>query len=180
MSCSRQTERAGHCFLRYLFSSKRIRPIITIFLPLVFIALISTNAFAGSVNVSWNENDPIPDGYIIHIRADGSSYNYDAPAWVGSGTSCTVDGLITGTTYFMVVRAYAGALQSPDSDEISFEAKDTASDTAKSENTGSETETSVKALISAADSDATAESKTTTITASNIPNVTQFKAHLSN
>ena len=181
MSCFPQSNLAGKCFLRYLFSSVRIRPIIAILLPLVFVALISANAMAASVSVSWDENDPIPSGYIIHIRADGSSYNYDAPAWVGSATSCTIDGLIAGTTYFMVARAYNDAGQSADSAEITFVAGEPTPDTAESEKTNSvsETEKNAQTLIASNSSQTTVDSITNTAATSDKQIVTQLKIHLS-
>lgn len=138
MNCTRPSRLTEQFYLIYQFLFQRARPMITLFLPLTMLSLISTSAMAASVSVSWNPNDPTPDGYIILIRADGSDYNDEAPSWVGSATSCRLDGLIPGTTYFMVVRAYVGALQSPNSNEVTFTAEEDTGDATESEEMSNE------------------------------------------
>jgi hypothetical protein len=154
---------------------------ITTILPMVLVTLISTSAIAASVTLAWDPNDPTPDGYIIHIRVDGNSYNYNAPVWIGTATSCHVDGLIPGTTYFIVVRAYVGELRSGDSNEVTFAAKEATSDTAASEDTDivSETERNVTARISAMDNETTAGSIPNSTVSGGIPNVKQLRLHRS-
>ncbi len=71
------------------------------------------------VTVSWEENDPAPEGYRIYQRKQGEVYDYDTPCWTGSETSGNVYNLDWETTYYFVVRAYDGAMQSPDSQEVS-------------------------------------------------------------
>lgn len=72
------------------------------------------------VSLAWDPNDPAPDGYRIYQRADGQSYDYNQPCWTGPGTTGTVYNLEWDTTYYFVVRAYAGSLESADSQEVSF------------------------------------------------------------
>ncbi len=74
----------------------------------------------GQVTLAWDANDPAPDGYRIYQRTDGQAYDYSQPVWTGSATSGTVYNLAGDTTYYYVVRAYAGSLQSADSEEVSY------------------------------------------------------------
>lgn len=82
--------------------------------------LATTAAMAASVRLAWEPNTPEPDGYILFIRTEGDSYNYNAPIWAGADTECTISGLIPGTTYFLAIRVYFGSDLSSDSDEISY------------------------------------------------------------
>lgn len=115
--------------------------LIAILIPLIMTTLITTNAMAASVTLQWDPNDPAPDGYMFFIRVAQDTYNYNAPVWVGAAASCTISGLIPGTTYYMVVRAYVGADQSGDSNEVTYTPSDTtaSNSTADTENPGSET-----------------------------------------
>ncbi len=70
--------------------------------------------------LAWDPNDPSPDGYRIYQREEGQSYDYSRPSWTGSGTSGTAYNLKRGATYYFVVRAFVGAVESVDSEEVSF------------------------------------------------------------
>lgn len=70
--------------------------------------------------LAWDPNDPTPDGYRIYQRTEGQAYDYTAPVWTGSGTTGTVYNLEYDTTYYFVVRAYVGELESDDSNEVVF------------------------------------------------------------
>ena len=91
-----------------------------IFLVVLVTALLSANAMAESVTLSWDPNDPPSDGYMLLVRVEGATYNYNAPAWIGETSSCRLEGLVPGTTYYMVIRAYVGKEQSGDSNEIQY------------------------------------------------------------
>lgn len=95
----------------------RLHAVLTTVMALV---LVATTAMAASVQLAWDPNDPTPDGYILFIHSEGSTYNYDAPVWAGADTGCTISGLVPGTTYYLVIRAYVGSDQSPDSNEIVY------------------------------------------------------------
>lgn len=82
--------------------------------------LITSSASAASVTLAWDPNEPGPEGYMLFIRLAGNNYNYSAPALIAATTSCRVEGLVPGTTYYMVVRAYEGAFESGDSNEIEY------------------------------------------------------------
>ncbi len=75
------------------------------------------------VRLAWDPNDPAPDGYRIYQRAEGESYEYGKPVWKGPENSGTVYNLERDTTYYYVVRAYAGSQESADSEEVSFVAR---------------------------------------------------------
>lgn len=88
---------------------------------IVAIATFYTLASSGSqVTLAWDANDPAPDGYLIFKRLAGQDYNYSEPAWRGKATTCTIDGLIPGQTYYFVARAFQGSDMSGDSNEVSY------------------------------------------------------------
>ena len=70
--------------------------------------------------LSWDHNDPLPEGYRIYQRKDGQEYDYSNPVWTGTNNSAVVYNLVYDTTYYFVVRAYDGTLESVDSDEVTF------------------------------------------------------------
>jgi hypothetical protein len=72
------------------------------------------------VKLAWDPNDPAPNGCRIYQRTEGQSYDYSRPSWTGSDTSGTTYNLDWDTTHYFVVRAYAGSLESGDSDQVSF------------------------------------------------------------
>lgn len=79
-----------------------------------------TSAQAAQVTLAWDANDPTPDGYRLYQRTEGGAYDYATPAWIGAGTTCSLDNLGDDTTYYYVVRAYSGSDESGDSNEISY------------------------------------------------------------
>lgn len=94
---------------------------------LALIALILINSCfsanlsrAAQATLTWDPNDPSPDGYLIYHRKNGQAYDYSQPCWTGSGTSGTVTGLEDDTTYHFVVRAFVGTQESADSNEVTF------------------------------------------------------------
>jgi hypothetical protein len=77
-------------------------------------------SLAASVSLAWDPNDQIPEGYCVYQRKAGKSYNYNQPCWTGSTTNATVSNLSSDTTYYFVVRAYEGELQSANSEEVTY------------------------------------------------------------
>ncbi len=82
--------------------------------------LYIANIDGGSVTLAWDANSPVPDGYRIFVRTDGQAYDYDNSAWQGMATTCTIDGLSENTNYYIVARAFRGAGESSDSNEVQF------------------------------------------------------------
>ena len=74
------------------------------------------------VTLAWDANDPAPEGYRIYQRTEGQAYDYSQPVWTGSATTGTVYNLAYDTTYYFVVRAFDGSLESADSEEVSYNA----------------------------------------------------------
>jgi hypothetical protein len=72
------------------------------------------------VTLAWDPNDPTPEGYRIFQRTEGQVYDYSQSCWTGSDTQGTVYNLEWDTTYYFVVRAYEGDLESADSEEVSY------------------------------------------------------------
>jgi len=120
MSGSRPSCQPENTFQPLRFSVKLLHPLSTVFAILIVITFLSTSAMAATVHLAWDPNDPAPDGYMILIRVEGDAYNYNAPAWIGATSDCQLEGLVPGTTYYMVVRAYVGELQSGDSNEVTY------------------------------------------------------------
>jgi hypothetical protein len=102
------------------------------FYLLLFLAMLLASAIigvaltqAGQVTLSWDPNSPTPAGYRVYQRLEGGTYNYSAPAWPldnqnHTETTCTITGLEEGQTYYFVVRAYVGADESGDSNEVAY------------------------------------------------------------
>ena len=89
-----------------------------IILALILIFCDISNA--ANVTLRWDPNQPTPQGYRIFMREKGQSYDYSAPVWTGSAVTAVVDGMVPETTYYFVVRAFEGDLESADSEEVSY------------------------------------------------------------
>ena len=92
------------------------------FPALIFFAFLSIPVLsqAAQVTLTWDHNDPAPDGYCIYLRTEGQAYDYNQPCWIGIDTTGTVDGLEANTMHYFVVRAYVADQESADSDEVKF------------------------------------------------------------
>ena len=105
-------------------SQQLIRP--HFFWALVICLVLSSFSFAQAaqqVTLAWDGNTPAPEGYRVYQRMEGQSYNYASPVWPQAGddpsaTSCTLNDLVDDTSYYFVVRAYVGADESGDSNEV--------------------------------------------------------------
>ncbi|BBO85475.1 hypothetical protein DSCO28_60410 [Desulfosarcina ovata subsp. sediminis] len=104
------------------------------FILAVFFSPLS--AIAANVTLAWDANDPEPEGYRVFAREEGQSYDYQSPLWESDETTCTLTGLVEGTTYYFVVRAYDGTLESADSEEVSYTPAATVANQAPSASAG--------------------------------------------
>ena len=87
---------------------------------LAVLIAITGVAYGATVRVSWDANDPAPEGYRVFIRLEGDAYDYTQPDWQGAETNVILDGPLFGQTHYYVVRAYDGNLESVDSNEVSY------------------------------------------------------------
>jgi hypothetical protein len=87
----------------------------------LFLLLIFLPSLAGAtqVNLAWDSVDPA-NGYRVFMRMSTGSYNYSAPAWQGTATTCRIDQLQPGQTYSFVARAVATGDESGNSNEVSY------------------------------------------------------------
>jgi len=92
--------------------------------------LFAGSAWAAQITLSWQPvtGDPTMEGYRLFHRAEGESYDYNAPAWEGANTTCTHEFTAgsNGEKYYWVVRAYdTSNNESVDSNEASWATPDT-------------------------------------------------------
>lgn len=87
----------------------------------IFLLLCAVACSAADVTVTWDHNDPRPEGYRIFTREADVPYNYDVPIWQGPENIATVT-VDDNTVWYFVVRAYEGDLESADSEEVSYDA----------------------------------------------------------
>jgi hypothetical protein len=98
----------------------RINRLLLLVLIVAFTTLFYTAVFAANITLQWDPNNPAPEGYRVFARQEGQSYNYSTPIWENNQTTCTLTGLVEGTAYYFVVRAFDGNLESADSQEVSY------------------------------------------------------------
>ena len=87
---------------------------------LAMLGHLAVLAYGSSVRISWDPNDPAPEGYRVFQRGAGQSYDYSAPAWQGPESPATIDAPPFGVAHYYVVRAYDGDLESEDSEEVFY------------------------------------------------------------
>ncbi len=75
-------------------------------------------AGAAQVTLTWDANETPPEGYRLYQRQEGEQ-NF-TQVWSGPETIHTIDGLIEETTYFFIVRAFEGALESDNSNLLEY------------------------------------------------------------
>jgi hypothetical protein len=99
-------------------SNHRIFKLLSL-LVVFFSLTLPSMAGAAKVTLVWDGNDPAAEGYHMFQRTAGQGYDYSAPVWSGTTTTCTIDHLVDGTYYF-VARAYQSENQSANSNEVEF------------------------------------------------------------
>ena len=77
---------------------------------------VTGSAFAGSLSLAWN---PVTGAKGYRLAYGTTASQYTKSIDVGNQTSRTVSGLTEGKKYYFAVLAYAGAVTSPYSNEVS-------------------------------------------------------------
>ncbi len=98
--------------------NQRVRAAALLALISVVLFFLPPLSSAAQVSLAWEPTHPVPEGYRLYQRTEGQPYNYSLPSWVGTQSSTTVEGLADQTRYYFVVRAYAGEIESADSNEV--------------------------------------------------------------
>ena len=121
-------EKSGGVYMQSI-NKKKLFQIRIAFLIILFsfcfalsLSLFPQSGFATQVTLAWDTNtEEDLAGYRIFYHSEGQSYDYNAPDWQGTDTTCTVSGLTENTTYYFVARAYdTSDNESTDSQEISY------------------------------------------------------------
>ncbi len=90
-----------------------------ILISVIVLFFLSTLAFSAQVELNWDSN-PDASGYKIFQATESGVYDYDSPAWNGTGESTIITNLENSKTYYFVIRAYNSCgNESADSFEIS-------------------------------------------------------------
>lgn len=92
-------------------------------LTILCFLLFSIPSFAAEVTLAWDANDLTPEGYRVFSRVVNGIYDYSNPIWEGSSIVAVIQNLDNNTTYYFVVRAFDGKLESADSIEVVYNPK---------------------------------------------------------
>lgn len=98
-----------------------MKKLIWIFL-IVFIFLLPVTAYAGQVNLAWDENTETVSGYRVYATPYDQPFDYSTSIYEGSATTCSVV-VQDNTELKFVARAYligeSGAIyESEDSNQV--------------------------------------------------------------
>jgi hypothetical protein len=79
-------------------------------------------AFSAPVTLAWDApTDSSIEGYMVFSRLADQAYDYNAPCWQGSATTCTLSDLDFSLPTYFVVRAYdVSGNMSADSNEAVY------------------------------------------------------------
>jgi hypothetical protein len=90
-----------------LFSSFSSFKVLLLFVMLAMLFFPVNIAHCFELSFAWDANtEPDLAGYRVFYRQEGQNYDYNNPAWKGTETTCTINGLDNNTTYYFVSRAY--------------------------------------------------------------------------
>ncbi|RJQ76859.1 MAG: hypothetical protein C4519_14185 [Desulfobacteraceae bacterium] len=105
-----------------MFKKRLSLPKILLATGFIWLIAFSAIVSAAQVTLQWDAIDTVPDGYRLYQRLSGFAYNYTEPAWSGTDTTCVIENLTPGASYYFVVRAFKGADESADSNEVQYTA----------------------------------------------------------
>ncbi|MGA1841283.1 MAG: hypothetical protein ACMUIU_11720 [bacterium] len=97
---------------------------LSILVICLFILICSKNIFSFDAQITWDENEEENiAGYKIFCRKEGyQGYNYNAPVWTGTDTTCSIYDLNDTNIYYFVARAFNTAgIESENSEELKVE-----------------------------------------------------------
>ncbi len=87
---------------------------------LILCLLMPWAAIAATVSLEWDPSSQSHDGYRVFMRSEGQNFDYKNPAWQGTATTCSIDNLKEGNTYYFVARVFKGTQQSANSRELTY------------------------------------------------------------
>lgn len=95
---------------------------VLMILTVVFMTVVMAGAVQAetSVSLEWSANtEPDLAGYRIFVRDWNGTYDFTNPAWQGTATTCTIDGLNEAKLPHFVARAFdTEGLESGNSNEV--------------------------------------------------------------
>ena len=98
-----------------LLAHKDLKKLLILFF--IFILFYPSSASSFDVTLTWDGSGSSIEGYRIYFREDFES-SYDNFVWEGPETTCTIPGLMPGTTYFFVARSFNEESESRNSNEV--------------------------------------------------------------
>lgn len=101
--------------------------ITLLFFLLSFCATLAPAAHAAEITLTWNANDPDPDGYNLYARIEGEEFDFDNPTWSGNTKSIVMENLVDGVTYYFIVRSFRGDVESSNSNELHYMSRSSSS-----------------------------------------------------
>ena len=95
--------------------------LIVSFIIFVWVIALFDMVYAEQLSFAWDHDAPdTVDEYMLYLRTEGQSYNYQNPAWRGIEQTGSIDNLLPNTKYYVVARARDGDITSANSEELEF------------------------------------------------------------
>jgi len=98
-------KRSSNSSLELPWASHLISQSFLTILAIIFTLILMPRCFSAQITVAWDENfEPDIAGYKMYYGTTSGNYEYSVD--VGNNTSCSISGLIEGTTYYLAATAY--------------------------------------------------------------------------